>query len=120
MKQSRRASRERPLRLGDDPRDAQFGGPLIEFSREVIVGVMRAIHARWLSTSDVTSADGEVKVTERLRAAMRRAVNERPQPWSRMRALLPGTESLSRSDLSHPDGRTDIPIFLLAQFGRFP
>ena len=77
---------------------------------------MKAIHDGWLSVRDVTPADDEVKITERLRAAMRRVVNERTHPWSKLMVILPGTESLSRPDLPRPDGRTDISILIVGVF----
>ena len=92
--------------------DPHLGGPLIDLSPDVIVAIMRTIHAGWLATSGVKPGDYEVKVTERLRVAMRMVLNDQEHPWSRRMAILPGTESLSRADLDQPDGRTDIPIFL--------
>ena len=96
--------------------DADLGGPSIDVSPDVIVAIMRTIYAGWLATSGVTPHDDEVKVTERLREAMRNVVNARTHRWSGLMVILPGTESLSRPDLDQPDGRTDIPIFLCAIF----
>ena len=96
--------------------EADFGAS-INLDPDVIVAIMRTVHAGWLATSGVNPGDDEVKVTERLRPAMREVVNARKHPWSRLMVILPGTESLSRPDLAQPDGRTDIPIFLLEIFG---
>ena len=97
----------------------RLGGPLIDLGPDVLLGIMTVIHAGWLSVSDVTPADDEVKITERLRAAMRRVVNERTHPWSKLMVILPGTESLSSSDLPRPDGRTDISILMIGVFEEF-
>ena len=55
------------------------------------------------------SGTPEVEVTELLRKGMREIVNQRASRQAMM-VVLPGTESLSRSELLRPDGRTDIPI----------
>ena len=94
----------------------KLGDPLIELGPDALLGIMMAIHDGWLTVSDVTPADDEVKITERLRAAMRRVVSERTHPWSRQMVILPGTESLSHPSLPRPDGRSDISILLFGIF----
>lgn len=96
---------------------ADRDSPCVDIGRDVILGIMTTIHAGWQDTFDVSPADDEVKITERLREAMRRAANQGTPPWSKRMAILPGTESQSRPGLERPDGRTDIPIFLLKAFG---
>lgn len=58
----------------------------------------------------------EVKITQRLRAAMCMVVSERTHPWGRQMVILPGTESLSRPSLPHPGGRTDMSILIVGVF----
>ena len=105
------------MKLPEASPDADLGGPLIDLSPDVIVAIMRTIHAGWQDISRVKPGDYEVKVTERLREAMRDVVNARKHPWSRRMVILPGTESRSRPNRDEPDGRTDIPIFLVEKFG---
>ena len=97
--------------------DAYQDGPAVDIGSDVLLGIITTIHAGWQDTFDASADDDEVKITERLRAGMRRAANQSTHPWSRRMAILPGTESLSRPGLARPDGRTDIPIFLLKTFG---
>ena len=104
------------MKLPEASPDADLGGPLIDLSPDVIVAIMRTIHAGWQDISRVKPGDYEVKVTERLREAMRDVVNARKHPWSRLMVILPGTESRSRPNRDEPDGRTDIPIFLVESF----
>lgn len=106
------------MRLPNVPTDADRDGPAVHIGPDVIVGIMTTIHAGWQDISDASPADDEVKITERPRDAMRRAANQSTHPWSRRMAILPGTESLSRPGLARPDGRTDIPIFLVKIFGK--
>lgn len=94
----------------------KLGGPLIELGPDALLGIMTAIHDGWLTVSDVTPAVDEVKITERLRAAMRRVVSERIHPWSRQMVILPGTESLSHPSLPRPGGRTDMSILIVGVF----
>lgn len=53
-------------------------------------------------------------MTERLRDGMRSAL--KGLPWKLI--VLPGTESRSKSSLMLPDGRTDIPLFMIEVFLR--
>ena len=41
---------------------------------------------------------------------MRRALKETDAAWRKKMTILPGAESLSRSDVPKPDGLTDIPV----------
>ncbi len=62
---------------------------------------------------------GEVAITERLRDGMRQALSSTGLPWGDAMVVLPGTESRSIAATSIPDGRTDIPILMIAVFRRF-
>ena len=104
------------MTIPDASPDADLGTS-INLRSDVIVGIMGTVHDGWLATCGVIPGDDEVKVTERLRHAMRRVVKEPTHPLRGRMVILPGTESLSRPDLAQPDGRTDIPIFLLEIFG---
>lgn len=99
----------------NEPAD-NFGGRRIDLVPEIIAAIMMTVKVGWQATSGVAPDTGEVEITERLREAMRRTVNERKHRWSRRMVVLPGTETLSRPNLPRPDGRTDIPIFLFEIF----
>ena len=58
-------------------------------------------------------------ITEQLRDGMRNALQSGKFPWQKRMVVLPGTESRSRSNVFSPDGRTDIPIFMIEIFFRF-
>ena len=105
------------MTIPDPLAEADFGSSLIDLRPDVIVGIMGTVHDGWLATCGVIPGDDEVKVTERLRHAMRRVVKEPTHPLKGRMAILPGTESSSRPDRDRPGGRTDIPIFLLEIFG---
>ncbi len=62
---------------------------------------------------------GEVEITEQLRDGMRQAANARSIKINMKLVVLPGTESRPRSDIATPDGRTDIPLFLIEIFLRY-
>ena len=100
----------------DTKAEAEAGGPSIDLEPDVAIAILRTIHAGWLSISTVTPADDEVKITEQLRAAMRRVVNERASTWDEGMVILRGSESLSRPSLARPDGRTDMSILLVGMF----
>lgn len=96
--------------------EADSGGASIDLEPDLAIAILRTIHAGWLSTSTVTPAGDEVKITERLRAAMRTVVAERRHPWSRQMVILPSTESLSHPSLARPGGRTDMSILIVGVF----
>lgn len=103
------------MRLPYD-RPPAIGRPFIQLAHEVAAAIMQTIEAGWRvgkCASISTAARGEVEITERLREGMRRALEEEELPWREEMIVLPGTESLSHPDLPRPDGRTDIPIFMI-------
>ena len=99
---------------------AAAGRPFIELAREIAVAILTIVDEGWqlaLTSSNVGSGDYEVQITERLRDGMREAANARA--LGVRLAVLPGTESRSRPEMSRPDGRTDIPILVIEVFLRF-
>lgn len=101
---------------------AAAGQPLIELGNEVAAAILRTVEAGWkfaLESPDVSADAGEVAITERLREGMRRALNSGMFRWENQMFVLPGTESRSSPDIPVPDGRTDIPIFVIGTAERF-
>ena len=95
------------------------GRQLVDLAPDVAAAILTTLEAGWAyaaSYGDVNAAAGEVVMTERLRDGMRQALRDKDRPWGKTMAILPGTESRSRSDVLLPDGRTDIPIFLIEIF----
>ena len=98
------------------------GRPYIDLRPETTVAILRTIEAGWataVQSSDVNAQAGEVPMTERLRDAMRHALNAGRVPAGKALVVLPGTESRSRPEVLSPDGRTDIPVLLIEIFFRF-
>ena len=80
------------------------------------MAILRTIEAGWVLATESPEANaeaGELVITERLRDGMRRAVESDKFGWKGRLFVLPGTETRSRPDVFRPDGRTDIPIFLI-------
>lgn len=65
---------------------------------------------------EVQPNTGEVVITECLRDGMRAALKTGTLPWHSTMVVLPGTESRSAAEVLIPDGRTDIPIFVIPVF----
>lgn len=96
--------------------------PYIELRPEMTAAILRTIATGWAiasQSSDVNAHTLEVPMTERLRDAMRCALNAGGLPWGKVVVVLPGTESRSRPEVLSPDGRTDIPVLLIEVFFRF-
>ena len=96
-----------------------LGREYIQLGPDITAAILVTLGAGWESASilpDVTAAAGEVAITERLRDGMRAALKTKSYAWSRNMAVLPGTESRSNASVLLPDGRTDIPIFLIEVF----
>lgn len=101
---------------------AAVGRPSIELASEIAGAILRTVEAGWklaMKSPDVSADDREVAITERLRAGMRSALNSGMFEWKDQMFVLPGTESRSRTDVLVPDGRTDIPIFVIGIAARF-
>lgn len=95
------------------------GLEVIELEPDVVAAMLRTLQAGWVYASscpDVNASAGEVAITERLRDGMRLALKS--SPWGRSMIISPGTESRSRPDVLLPDGRTDIPVYIIEVFLR--
>lgn len=100
---------------------APLGQNLIELSPDITAAILITLLAGWqyaVAFADVNEHAGEVTITERLRDGMRRALEKRRYPWSKTMAVLPGTGSRSSKAVLLPDGRTDIPLFIIQIFVR--
>ncbi len=96
-----------------------LGREYIQLGPDITAAILVTLGAGWESAStlpDVTTEAGEVAITERLRDGMRAALKAKRYAWSRNMVVLPGTESRSNASVLLPDGRTDIPIFLIEVF----
>ena len=101
---------------------AAAGRPFIELAREIARAILVTVDAGWaraLSSSEPRPTEGEVEITEKLRDGMREALESGALGWKGRMAVLPGTESRSRPDVRVPDGRTDIPVFVIGVYLRF-
>ena len=103
------------------PLSGALGRRFIDIHRERSDAILEILDAGWKRTviyPEVHAGVGEVEITEHLRAGMQDAVDTRAAAaapgvaarWKKM-TVLPGTETLSRPEVSRPDGRTDIPVF---------
>lgn len=100
---------------------ATLGREFIELAPEVVAAILLTLVAGWqraCAFNDINAQAGEVWMTERLRDGMRRELNSKGHPWGKMLGVLPGTESRSSSTVVIPDGRTDIPLWLIHEFWR--
>lgn len=100
-------------------RDAPPKPTLVELGHDVCATLLRLVKKGWQVASDhgwVTADMDEVPMTERLRDAMRKVVRDRSR-WKL--AIRAGTETRSSRSVSHPDGRTDISVFLLSLFEKY-
>jgi hypothetical protein len=94
-----------------------LGREFIQLGPEIVATIVLTLVAGWQDARgfpDVNAAAGEVLMTERLRDGMRRAVKKTTPNL----VILPGTESRSRPNVLLPDGRTDIPLMVIAVFLR--
>ena len=95
--------------------DAVIGLQRINLRKEVIATILDVIQVGWelaLKTTSVADCSDEVCMTECLRDGMREAANKK----LKILIVAPGAESKSSDDLRHPDGRTDIPMYLVPVF----
>ena len=98
------------------------GRPYIDLRPHTTEAILRTVRAGWgivSQSSDVSAHTAEVVVTERLRDAMRHALDTGDLPWGKTFVVQPGTESRSHPDVLSPDGRIDIPVLLIEVFLRF-
>lgn len=97
------------------------GRRFIDLNMELTRAIIRTVEAGWeiaLRRPEVDSGADEVTMTECLRDAMRHALVKHNFPWRKTMIVAPGTESRSQLDMTAPDGRTDIPLFLTRIFAR--
>lgn len=102
--------------FGDAP---AVGRAFIDLSAEITNAIMQTVKIGWEKArlrAEVHSTAGEVPITECLRDGMREALVRKEVPWAKTMVVLPGTESRSLQGVLTPDGRTDIPIFVLPVF----
>ena len=110
--------RGRHVRIEYEP-PQHLGREFIQLGPDITAAILVTLIAGWESASAlsaVTAESCEVAITERLRDGMRAVLKTRRYPWSRNMVVLPGTESRSKPSVLLPDGRTDIPIFLIEIF----
>ena len=109
------------MRIPHEDKDT-LGQGLIPLSNEIAAAILLTLKAGWkiaTKNSGLNASAGEVEITERLRDGMRIALNDNMFQWSRAMTVLPGTESRSRPQVLTPDGRTDIPIFIIEIFAQY-
>lgn len=90
-------------------------GRSIGLAREFAPAIMLTVRAGWrtaIGDNDMNASSDEVQITTKLVDGMREALKSRELPWGRELLVSRGTESRSRDDLSRPDGRTDISIYV--------
>jgi hypothetical protein len=95
------------------------GRQLIALGPDVAAAILLTLEAGWAHASsfgELQSSAGEVVITERLRDGMRHVLKSSNFAWGKTMIVAPGTESRSRADLMVPDGRTDIPVYLIQVF----
>lgn len=100
---------------------AAIGREYITLGPEVIAAILLTLQSGW-AVAGITAAHataGEVEITERLRDGMRVALNTGRLAWSKSFLIAPGTESRSTLRVTTPDGRTDIPVYLIEIFLRY-
>lgn len=100
------------------------GHGLIFLTEDIVAEILQTLESGWEIASaypEVHAVAGEVEITERLRDGMRQARNNkgfRLKLEIKM-AVLQGAESRSRPEILTPDGRTDIPIFVIEIFAQY-
>jgi hypothetical protein len=93
------------------------GRPFIDLSLDITIAILQTIAAGWeiaREHPEVHPRAMEVPMTECLRDGMRRVLRDRRLPWRII--VAPGTESRSQAGMTIPDGRTDIPLFVIEIF----
>ena len=97
------------------------GREVVALEPDVAAAILLTLKAGWAHASsfpDVNASAREVQITERLRDGMREALKGNGFPWSKRMIVAPGAESRSSAEVLIPDGRTDIPIYLIGVFLR--
>lgn len=101
--------------------NAAIGREYIALGPEIIAAILLTLQSGWAVASipEAHVTAGEVEITERLRDGMRAALNSKQLAWSKSILIAPGTESRSTVAVTTPDGRTDIPVYLIKIFLRY-
>ena len=94
-----------------------FGSSFPDLNEDTYVAILRTIAEGWeiaRKNPTVHPEAKEVPMTECLRYGMRIALKH--LPWRKQLLIAPGTESRSNPEIIIPDGRTDIPLYLIEIF----
>lgn len=97
------------------------GRELVAIGSDIAAAILLTMEAGWAlaaTSPDMHAGSGEVEITERLRDGMRQALNKQRFAWRKNLIVAPGTESRSQPNVMSPDGRTDIPIYIIEIFVR--
>lgn len=104
------------------PHESQgvVGREYIALADEVVAAILVTVREGWaLAAIDgETASEGEVVMTERLRDGMRQALTSGTLAWGKSFIVALGMESRSTPDVMTPDGRTDIPLYVVEVFLR--
>jgi hypothetical protein len=98
-----------------------IGHTFINLGPEITTAILCTLERGWAiarARPEISRKAKEVVITECLRDGMRKALTTKRFPWHKTMIVAPGTESRSRPGLTIPDGRTDIPIFVIQIFLR--
>ncbi len=99
-----------------------IGRQFINLKTDIATAILKTAEAGWvlaLQSPGLSASANEVEITERVRDGMRCALGSGTLSWGGTMIVSLGTESRSRPDILLPDGRTDIPIYLIEIFMRF-
>lgn len=91
----------------------------LDIGRDRAATILQTIKRGWrraVRQPGIQAGTPELKLNEYLRDGMREAVEPRLGGRGPRMLVAPGTESRSTPDVTTPDGRTDIPIYVLAIF----
>ena len=104
------------------PHESQgvVGREYIALADEVVAAILVTVREGW-ALADIdsqTALEGEVVITERLRDGMRQALTSGTLAWGKSFIVALGMESRSTPDVMTPDGRTDIPLYVVEVFLR--
>ena len=94
-----------------------FGTSFPDLNEDTFVAILRTITDGWeiaRQNPKMHLEPKEVPITECLRDGMRIALKH--LPWRKSLIVPPGTESRSTLETLIPDGRTDIPLYLIEIF----
>jgi hypothetical protein len=98
-----------------------LGRQYVSLSPEIVAAILLTVQSGWAAANmdPAVAAAGEVEITERLRDGMRAALNSGRLPWAKAFIVALGMESRSTPATTTPDGRTDIPVYVVEVFLRY-